>query len=134
FGDIDNDGDLDVLVNNIDGPPTLLYNQGDRRHHAVMIRLIGRTSNRDGIGARVAVKIGSLVQIDEVRSGGSYLSQNDLRLHFGLGEHDGVDVIEIRWPSGLKQTFTHVKADRLLIIQEGRGMIQARPFVGSQRR
>ncbi len=134
FGDIDNDGDLDVLVNNIDGPPTLLRNRGDRRHHAVMIRLIGRTSNRDGIGARVTVKAGSLVQIDEVRSGGSYLSQNDLRLHFGLGESDRVDLIEIRWPSGARQTFAHVKADRLLVIEEGRGMIRATPLASSERR
>ena len=86
FGDFDNDGDVDVLVNNLDGPPTLLRNDGGNRNNWIMIKCVGTRSNRSGIGTRVRVTIGDHSQIDEVMSGSSYYSQNDFRLHFGLGQ------------------------------------------------
>ena len=100
FGDLDNDGDLEIVVNNQDGRPSLLRNDGGNRNNSLSIRCVGTKSNRSGIGARVTVTAGGRKQIDEVMSGSSYYSQNDLRLHFGLGGAATADVVEIRWPSG----------------------------------
>ncbi len=85
FGDFDNDGDVDVIVNNLDGPPSLLRNDGGNRNNWIMIKCVGTRSNRSAIGTRVKVTSGAHSQIDEVMSGSSYYSQNDFRLHFGLG-------------------------------------------------
>ena len=103
FGDIDNDGDIDLVINDLDAPPQLLRNDGGNANNAVLIKTVGGKSNRDGIGARVRVVAGDLTQTDEVRSGGSYISQSDLRLHFGLEKRTKIDLIEVRWPDGVSR-------------------------------
>jgi predicted nucleotidyltransferase len=121
FGDYDNDGDIDVLISNIDDRPTLLRND-TRGGRWITMRLVGVKSNRDGIGAKVAVVAGGRRQIAEVRAGGSYVSQNDVRLHFGLGNEVTVDEIEIRWPSGLVQRAGRLEANRFYEAREGSGI------------
>jgi hypothetical protein len=106
FGDYDNDGDIDVLINQSHRPAVLLRNDIGNRGHFIQLDLRGRERNRFAIGARVTVESGDLVQVEEVRTESGYLSQNDLRLHFGLGDRDRVDRIEIRWPSGFVQTIS----------------------------
>src|SRR5207247_1344243 len=118
FGDFDNDGDVDVLVNNLDGPPTLLRNDGGNGNHSILIKCVGTKSNRAAIGARVRVTRGDHNQIREVMSGSSYYSQSDLRLHFGLGGAAAADAVEVAWPSGLKETFRDLPADHLFVVQE----------------
>src|SRR6185295_17229372 len=100
FGDLDNDGDVDLVINNIDGAASLLRDDGGNKNNFVVINLIGSKSNRSAFGARVKVIAGDLTQIAERRSGGSYISQNDTRLHFGFEKRAKVDAIEVRWPSG----------------------------------
>ena len=119
FGDYDNDGDTDIVVVNTNAPPNLYRNDGGNRHHWIGFRLIGRTSNRDAVGARVEIDAGGRTRVGEVRSGGSYLSHNDMRVHFGLGETERVDEIRIRWPSGATETLDGVDADRYVTIHEG---------------
>ena len=128
FGDIDNDGDIDIVVNDLDGSPQLLRNDGGNSNNSVLIKTVGVNSNRDGIGARVKVVSGDLTQIDEVRSGGSYLSQNDLRLHFGLEKRTTIDLIEVRWPSGVIDKITNLSANRILTIKEGKGVVEQKYF------
>jgi hypothetical protein len=128
FGDFDNDGDVDVIVNNLDGPPTLLRNDGGDGNHSILIKCVGTRSNRSAIGARVKVTCGEHRQMNEVMSGSSYYSQNDLRLHFGLGRAAKVDAVEILWPSGLKEAFGDLPADHLFVIQETKGIVSSRPF------
>ncbi|MGA2811731.1 MAG: CRTAC1 family protein [Candidatus Acidiferrum sp.] len=128
FGDINNDGKVDVLILNEDGPPTLLLNTTKNAEHAALFRLIGTKSNKAGIGARVTVVAGDLEQFNEVRGGSSYLSQNDLRLHFGLGAHASMDKVEVLWPSGSKQDFENLPGDFIYSIQEGAGIQQKTPF------
>jgi hypothetical protein len=123
FADLDNDGDVDLVIADLDGPPQLLRNDGGNAKNFVVVRLIGVKSNRDGIGARVKVVSGDLTQIDEVRSGGSYMSQNDMRLHFGLEKRAKIDLIEIRWPSGTIDKITNVNANKFLTVKEGQGLI-----------
>src|SRR2546426_7562099 len=101
MGDIDNYCDVDIVVGDLDGPPQVLRNDGGNANNSVLIKTIGVRSNRDGIGASVKIVSGDLTQIDEVRSGGSYLSQNDLRLHFGFEKRTKIDLVEVRWPSGV---------------------------------
>jgi hypothetical protein len=128
FGDIDNDGDIDIAVNDLDGSPQLLRNDGGNSNNSVLIKTVGVKSNRDGIGARVKVVSGDLTQIDEVRSGGSYISQNDLRLHFGLEKRTTVDLIEVRWPSGVIDKVTGLSANRIVTIKEGKGVVEQKYF------
>ena len=118
YADYDNDGDLDLLVTNLKGTPDLLENRG-RQNRWLILKLIGTRSNRDAIGARVTVTAGNLTQIREVRSGSSYLSQNDMRLYFGLGKHSQVDRIEIRWPSGLQERLEGIELNQTLTLVEG---------------
>ena len=128
FGDFDNDGDVDVIVNNLDGPPSLLRNDGGNRNNWIMMKCVGTRSNRSAIGTRVKVTSGKHSQIDEVMSGSSYYSQNDLRLHFGLGRAAVVDSLEIAWPSGSKETFKNLPANRLFVVQETKGILETRKF------
>ena len=128
FGDFDNDGDVDVVVNNLDGPPTLLRNDGGNRNNWIMVKCVGTRSNRSAVGTRVKVATGDRSQIDEVMSGSSYYSQNDLRLHFGLGKATKVEGLEVAWPSGLKETFRNLPANQLFVMQESKGIIDTKKF------
>ncbi|MDX2153646.1 MAG: CRTAC1 family protein [Bryobacteraceae bacterium] len=121
FGDFDNDGDVDVVVNCVNDVPQLLRCDSTLKHNWVKVRTRGVKSNRTGIGARVICTSGKHRQIDEVRSGGSYSSQNDLRLHFGLGTAEQVD-IEVRWPSGVVDKFTGLPVNRVHTVVEGKGL------------
>jgi hypothetical protein len=132
FGDIDNDGNIDVLVLNVGAPPTLLLNCTHNENHSLVLKLTGTKSNRSAIGARVTVTAGDQKQIKEVRSGGSYLSQNDRRLHFGLGTHNKVNAVEIQWPSGVKQTLRDVAADFIYTVVEEAGIRKADHFESSK--
>ena len=123
FGDYDDDGDLDIFVLNINDRPTLLRNDGGNENNWLMVKTIGTESNRDGIGARIEVHSGGLAQSAEIRSGASYLSHNDLRAHFGLGQRETIDLLVVRWPSGLEERFANLSANRLVVLQEGRGII-----------
>ena len=125
FGDFDNDGDIDVLVLNMNEVPSLLRNDGGNKQNWIKIKLIGTKCNRTAIGTRVRVVTGNHSQIDEVRSGSSVMSQSDLRLHFGLGKAQTIDLIEVKWPTTQKiERFTQVKANQFLTIREGGGIVQ----------
>lgn len=119
FGDFNNDGCVDVVVNNQNAKPSLLTVTRQNQNHWINIHLVGTSSNRSAIGARVRCVAGALSQIDEVRSGGSYLSQSDLRLHFGLRDKTMIDLIEIRWPSGATDQLHNIPADQFIRVQEG---------------
>jgi hypothetical protein len=123
-GDFDNDGDLDILVNNNGQAPQLLRNDGGNANHWLEIFLIGTKSNRDGVGARVKVSAGDLILYDQRKGGMSYQSAQDPRLHFGLGPHSNVDAIEIQWPSGSVTKLASLKSDRILAIKEGVGIVE----------
>jgi hypothetical protein len=127
FGDFDNDGDMDVLIMNVNEPPSLLRNDAPAGNHWIKIRLEGTKSNRSAIGARVLVHYGGKVQVQEQSSGTSFICSNDPRLHFGLGAATTADV-EIHWPSGLVESHKAVAADQLLTFREGVGEIKSRPF------
>jgi len=122
FGDIDNDGDIDIVVLCSRDRPLLLINEGGNRRPWVEIELMGNPPNRFAIGARVTLQSGKRRYLQEVQSGGSYASQNDLRLHFGLGD-GGVDRVEVRWPGGTVEPVQGVRLGRLNRIQEGRGVV-----------
>jgi hypothetical protein len=122
FGDLNNDGNVDIVVINTGQPPTLLMNQTGGKNHRVLFKLAGTKSNRAAIGARVTVRAGKLAQLSEVRGGGSYLSQNDLRLHFGLGAAAVMDEVEIKWPSGRVELLHGVPADFIYTVVEGSGI------------
>jgi enediyne biosynthesis protein E4 len=122
FGDFDNDGDLDILVVNLNEPPSLLRNDLRGSHHWLKLKLMGTKSNRSAIGARVLVRYGRKVQVQEVLSQSSFYSVNDTRLHFGLGAEKIAD-IEVRWPNGLEEKFKAVAADQLLVLKEGSGIV-----------
>jgi hypothetical protein len=119
FGDWDDDGDPDVLVVNNDDVPNLLENTSENDHHWVLLRLVGRSSNRDGVGAVVRVEAGGKTQVKELRSGYSYLAMNDLRLHFGLGSSERLERVEVRWSSGLVESFSDLPDDESLLLREG---------------
>jgi enediyne biosynthesis protein E4 len=119
FGDLFNSGQVDIVINNMNDVPTLLHNTAPQRNHAVSVQLVGKAPNSFAIGARVVVRTKERQMVDEVRSGGSYLSQNDLRLHFGLGAATEITKMEIRWPDGHQDTLTNLPADRRLVIRYG---------------
>jgi enediyne biosynthesis protein E4 len=118
FGDYDNDGDIDILVNNNGGAPMLLRNEINGRRHWLTVRLVGRRPNTSAIGARVTVEANGRPQIREIQSGRGYASTSDLRLHFGLGEADVADRVTVRWPGGARQVSRAVPANRELVIRE----------------
>jgi hypothetical protein len=129
--DLFNDGQMDVVVSDIDGKPMVLRNQGVPGNHWISFELAGTKSNRLALGARITITAGKVTQTDEVRSGGSYLSQNDLRVHFGLGTATKVDQVEIRWPSGTQDKLSNLAADRLYSILEGKGEVTPKEIAPS---
>jgi hypothetical protein len=127
FGDFDNDGDMDMLIVNMNEPPSLLRNDVTGSNHWLKVKLIGVKSNRSAIGARVTAHYGGKIQAQEVLSQASFYSVNDLRLHFGLGPVTTAD-LEIRWPNGNKEMVAKVPADHLVVIKEGAGVIKTEAF------
>lgn len=128
FGDIFNNGNVDVVLLNVGEPPSVLLNTNNSPFHRVLFKLIGTKSNRAAIGARVTIRSGGVKQFNEVRGGASYLSQNDLRLHFGLGTASKMDSVEIRWPNGTIETLQNVAADAIYTIVEGSGIRNSIPL------
>ena len=128
FGDFDNDGDMDILVMNMNEPPSLIRCDTLSENRWLKIKLIGVDSNRTAIGATVRVRSGRRVQVQEVHSQDSYLSVSDLRLHFGLGRSDRADSIRVRWPSGRMEAVGAVAAGQLVHIEEGRGVVRSEHF------
>jgi hypothetical protein len=121
FGDVDNDGQVDVAISNINEPPDLFKLTGDPRHHWVTLKLVGVSSNRNAIGARVRCLTSGASQWQEVRGGGSYLSQNDFRVHFGVGAATQIARLEVRWPNGLEESWESLEVDRIHTLKEGGG-------------
>jgi hypothetical protein len=130
-GDLFNDGHLEIVIENLEGSPMILRADADARNHWISLELRGTKGNLLALNARVKVTAAELVQGDEVRSGGSYLSQNDLRLHFGLGSHPRADKVEVTWPSGTKEMLTNLAADRFYVVQEGKGVVSTQPAAAS---
>jgi len=139
FGDFDNDGDVDIVVNTVNDFPQLLRCDSKLGNNWIKVRTIGTKSNRSGIGARLTCvsKIPGESkphqQIDEVRSGGGYFSQNDLRVHFGLGKAEKVDSLEIRWPSGQVDTLKDIKANQVIYVKEGEGISRTMTFTANSK-
>ena len=132
FGDFDNDGDIDILIVNLNEPPSLLRNDIKGNAHWIKVKLVGARSNRSAIGSRVTVKYGAYVQAQEVLAQSSYLSVDDRRLHFGLGNSSVVD-LEIRWPDGHIQSFSKVASDQLVTINEQAGIVPSKGFAGPEK-
>jgi hypothetical protein len=135
FGDYDNDGDIDIAVNCVNAPPQLLRCDSTLNRNWIKIKLAGIKSNRTGIGSRVSVTAMTspsserpLVQIEELRSGGSYFSQNDLRLHFGLDQAKHVDLVQVNWLSGQVDQFRNLEVNRLYVLQEGGKILKSDPL------
>jgi hypothetical protein len=120
-GDLWNDGKLSAVISNMNAPPSLLVNQVRSPNHWIAFHAIGTKSNRDGIGARITVKAGPRVLVDEVRSGSSYISNSDIRVHFGLGSATKLDSVQVHWPSGLTEQFDSLHIDSIQTIKEGTG-------------
>jgi hypothetical protein len=132
IGDLWNDGRISAVISNMNAPPSLLVNDLRSANHWIGIRTIGTKSNRDGIGARITVKVGSRTLVDEVRSGSSYDSNNDMRLHFGLGTAAKIEFVQIRWPSGIVERFGQLSIDTIHKLAEGSGTSIAVPRPSAQ--
>jgi len=143
FADFDNDGFVDIVVANNGDPPALLHNDGGNENHFVNFRLVGaggsgsvlanpqaKNSSRDAMGARIRIVSGGVSQIREIAGGGSYLSQSDLRANFGLGKSDHLDLVEVQWPSGTKQSFRNVPANKFYLITEGSDSLSPQTIAG----
>ena len=128
-GDIDNDGDLDLLVTNNGANAELLRNEGGTANNSVLIQLTGSTSNRSAVGARVRLTAGGTTQVREVKAGSSYLGQNDLRVHVGLGKAARIDRLDVRWPNGQNEIVEGAAANQILTVTEGKGITARTPFV-----
>ena len=127
FGDFDNDGDVDILVMNMNEPPSLLRNDVSGNGHWLKVLLVGVTSNRSAIGARVLARYGNRTQAQEVTAQSSFYSANDRRLHFGLGTATSAD-LTIRWPNGAEEKVAGIEADQLVVIREGAGILRRQKF------
>jgi hypothetical protein len=125
IGDLFNDGNMDIVVGDIDGAPMLLRNRGIAGRHWVSFELAGTKSNRLALNARISIVAGGTTQTDEIHSGGSYLSQNDLRVHFGLGAFDKVQSVAIHWPSGKVETLNNLAVDKYYSVLEGQGIVSS---------
>jgi len=124
-GDLWNNGQLSVVINNVYARPSLLVKSVAFHNHWVAFKTAGTRSNRDGIGAKLTVKAGKRTLVDEVRSGSSYISQSDLRVHFGLGSTAKLDSVQVRWPSGLVELFNDLSVDAIHTLKEGSGKTAA---------
>ena len=129
-GDLWNDGQISVVISNVYAKPSLLVNTLPSANHWIAFKLVGTRSNRDAIGAKITVKVGKRILVDEVRSGSSYISQNDLRAHFGLGTAGKIDTMQVRWPSGLVEHFENLPVDTIHTLKEGSG----RAIVGTAKK
>ena len=127
-GDIDNDGDLDFLITNNGGAAELLRNEGSAGNNSVLVQLVGTTSNRSAVGARVRLTAGGTTQVREVKAGSSYLGQNDLRVHVGLGKAAKIDRLEVRWPDGHNEVIDGATVNQILTVTEGKGITGRSPF------
>ena len=127
FGDFDNDGDIDILIVNLNEPPSLLRNDLAGDNHWLKVKLIGVKSNRSAIGATVVARYGERRQAQAVTSQSSFYSANDRRLHFGLGKEKSAD-LEIHWPSGQVEKLADVAGDRLVTVREGAGVVETKAF------
>ena len=121
FADFDNDGHVDVAISNVNDRPDLFRLTDRSGHHWITLTLVGTSSNRNAIGARVRALAGGASMWQEVRGGGSYLSQNDLRVHFGVGDAARIDRIDVRWPNGLEESWTNLQVDSFHVLKEGSG-------------
>jgi hypothetical protein len=121
IGDLWNDGRQSIVISNMNARPSLLVNDVRSTNHWIAFKTVGTKSNRDGIGARITVQVGKRVLVDEVRSGSSYISSSDMRVHFGLGAVAKLDSLQIRWPSGLVESFDNVQVDKVNTLKEGSG-------------
>jgi hypothetical protein len=127
-GDVDNDGDLDLLVTNNGGQPNLLLNDGGNAGNSVLVQAVGTTSNRSGIGTRLTFTTGGRRQVREVQSGSSYLAQNDLRAHVGLGGAQRAERLESRWPDGSNEVVENLTANHLVVVRQGKGIVSQAPL------
>jgi enediyne biosynthesis protein E4 len=125
IGDLWNDGRISAVINNMNAPVSLLVNQERTSNHWIAFKTVGTQSNRDGIGAKIRVKAGERILVDEVRSGSSYVSNNDMRVHFGLGAVSKPEWVEVRWPSGLTESFVEVRPNSINTLKEGTGVVKA---------
>ena len=118
FGDLDNDGDIDVVISNLNDYPVILWNVMKNTNNWFIIKLVGTSDNHSAVGTRVKIEINQQIQIREVKSGSGYLSQSDLRLHFGLGQAKQIDQLEIRWPNGTIRQFNQVPSNQILTVTQ----------------
>jgi predicted nucleotidyltransferase len=129
-GDIDNDGDLDLLVVNVGQSADLLRNEGGNARNSILVRAIGSTANPDAIGAELTLTVNGRKLVRHVKAGSSYLAQNDLRVHFGMGESTAAERLEVRWPGGNVEVLEGIQANRILTVRQGKGVVQSTPYAG----
>jgi hypothetical protein len=127
-GDVDNDGDLDLLVTNNGERVNLLLNDGGNSNNAILVQAIGTTSNRGGIGTKLTLTVGAARQVREIQSGSSYLAQNDLRAHFGIGRAAAAERLEVRWPDGSTEVVANPPVNHVITIRQGKGLVNRTPF------